>query len=277
MDASLDDSGEPQEALKPKHTFNPGLARFFQNVELRARDPSAPVAPLDPVLARHLRPSDLLLARAEPALRAFKAAFKLDKVDDADKAGAGGKRKKRHWRDILDEEMAAAAAAEGAGAGGGGAGAAAGAGAGVLDAGLREAARAASKFHRGGEEGGEEEAAAAGASWGMGGDDEEDGYGGGGGGGAYESKYGDESRQKKNKNASSSSSSSSSQGGGGGGVKGVGFEDILAKKKVVNQVGSADPIGDMRAMLERAVGARGGADGGVGGGLFGSCAAVRSV
>ena len=41
------------EALKPKHTFNPVLQRFYQCVQQRAMSPDAPVTTLDPTIAKY--------------------------------------------------------------------------------------------------------------------------------------------------------------------------------------------------------------------------------
>src|SRR5262245_40655856 len=75
-----DDDGEPMELLNPKYTFNPALQRFYQCVERRALDPSAPIGELDPVISKYVEPDKDLMKKAEPAFQAIRQSFKFEKV-----------------------------------------------------------------------------------------------------------------------------------------------------------------------------------------------------
>ena len=43
-----DEDGDSFEALQPKKVFNPVLQRVYQNMEIRALDPTAEIQDLDP-------------------------------------------------------------------------------------------------------------------------------------------------------------------------------------------------------------------------------------
>ena len=58
--AGADETGEPL-SLEPETTFNPVLQRFYQTVENRAQDPSCPIPPVPPLIARYITPDPTLL------------------------------------------------------------------------------------------------------------------------------------------------------------------------------------------------------------------------
>eukprot|EP00455_Lapot_gusevi_P048048 TRINITY_DN6592_c0_g2_i3.p1 TRINITY_DN6592_c0_g2~~TRINITY_DN6592_c0_g2_i3.p1 ORF type:complete len:729 (-),score=150.15 TRINITY_DN6592_c0_g2_i3:21-2207(-) len=97
---SPDDETETTEILKPKYTFNPILQRFYQCVERRALDPSAPVSELDPVIKSYLEPNPQVFERSREALQQFKQAFPLKQRESQDK------KKRRHWRDLIEDQEA---------------------------------------------------------------------------------------------------------------------------------------------------------------------------
>eukprot|EP00727_Mastigamoeba_balamuthi_P013963 m51a1_g919 putative atp-dependent dna helicase (755) ;mRNA; r:181520-185343 len=98
MGAAVDGDGERAEALKPKHTYNPVLQRFYQAVQVRALNSAAAVPELDPEVARYIMPDADLFARAETALRDFGAHFALEKTEAAAKS-----EKRVYWRDAMDD------------------------------------------------------------------------------------------------------------------------------------------------------------------------------
>eukprot|EP01094_Clydonella_sp_ATCC50884_P012155 TRINITY_DN2207_c0_g1_i1.p1 TRINITY_DN2207_c0_g1~~TRINITY_DN2207_c0_g1_i1.p1 ORF type:complete len:785 (-),score=247.92 TRINITY_DN2207_c0_g1_i1:306-2513(-) len=96
MTAAKDEDGDPMEALKPKHTYNPTLQRFYQCVQSRALHPNTPLVPLDPVIERYVNPDKELFGNARAALENFKALFP---VEPADPKKVGSKR--TYWADML--------------------------------------------------------------------------------------------------------------------------------------------------------------------------------
>ena len=52
FEAECDEDGDPVESLKPLETYNPVLQRIYQNLEVRALDPQAPIQELDPAIAK---------------------------------------------------------------------------------------------------------------------------------------------------------------------------------------------------------------------------------
>ena len=53
MTAGRDEDGDPMEALKPRHTYNPVLQRLYQCIQTRALVPGAPLPPLDPIIEKY--------------------------------------------------------------------------------------------------------------------------------------------------------------------------------------------------------------------------------
>jgi len=97
MDLMKDPNGDDEdeeEQLKPTDTFNPVIQRFYQSVEVRALDPSAPIPELDPIIANYVNPAEAMLKKADAAFKRFADVFKFEKVEE--KKGA-----KRAWRDFF--------------------------------------------------------------------------------------------------------------------------------------------------------------------------------
>ena len=102
--AAADETGQPR-SLEPETTFNPVLQRFYQTVENRAQDPSCPIPPVPPLIARYITPDPTLLKDAEPSYDAFRVAFSL--VEQPKKEG-GRRRVKFSMYDekpMLDEDI----------------------------------------------------------------------------------------------------------------------------------------------------------------------------
>ena len=123
---SVDASGEPL-SMEPETTFNPVLQRFYQTVENRAQDPSAPIPPVPPAILRHVTPDATLLKDAEPSYDAFRLAFSLVEAPKKE----GGRRRVKFSMydekpqlddDILDAKTGRDAAADSLDADGGGGG-----------------------------------------------------------------------------------------------------------------------------------------------------------
>jgi len=88
MTASVNEDGTRAESLKPKHTFNPVLQRFYQCVEHRALDSSAPVSDLDPLIAKYIQPDDCMIKISAPAIDSLKKSFPLTRVEAKKKGKA---------------------------------------------------------------------------------------------------------------------------------------------------------------------------------------------
>eukprot|EP00051_Salpingoeca_urceolata_P031361 m.11350 g.11350 ORF g.11350 m.11350 type:complete len:625 (-) comp3976_c0_seq2:565-2439(-) len=84
MEGWVDEFGDREEALQPKHTFNPVIQRFWQCVNHRALNPDEHLPEPDPAIVRYLSQSELLIKEAGPAIDKLKAAFTLHKVRHLD-------------------------------------------------------------------------------------------------------------------------------------------------------------------------------------------------
>ena len=104
------DPENPEEALQPKHTFNPVRQRQMACIEDRAMNPGQPLPSLDPLIKKHAEGCrSEVLERAAEQLGQLETLFPLKHIAKTTRAGAA----------------AADAAAEIAAAGGGGGGGAA--------------------------------------------------------------------------------------------------------------------------------------------------------
>eukprot|EP01114_Cavostelium_apophysatum_P020328 TRINITY_DN6786_c0_g1_i1.p1 TRINITY_DN6786_c0_g1~~TRINITY_DN6786_c0_g1_i1.p1 ORF type:complete len:724 (+),score=198.04 TRINITY_DN6786_c0_g1_i1:75-2246(+) len=96
MKSAEDEEGNPMEALKPKHTYNPALQRFYQCVQYRALHPQAPLPKIDPQIERYVRPDAELFYKASSALDSFRDSFPLQKSEAVKE-----KQDRVYWKDAI--------------------------------------------------------------------------------------------------------------------------------------------------------------------------------
>ena len=81
---------EPEEALKPKHVFNPVRQRQMACIEDRAMNPGQPLPSLDPLIKKHAEGCRTeVLERAAEQLMQLETLFPLTHVAKATRAGSG--------------------------------------------------------------------------------------------------------------------------------------------------------------------------------------------
>ncbi|KAF5953009.1 hypothetical protein HYC85_010953 [Camellia sinensis] len=66
-----------EEVLPPEFTPNPVLERFYRHLELKSKNPDAPVPPLDETLKRITRPDPEVLSRCKFVIDEFRRCFEL--------------------------------------------------------------------------------------------------------------------------------------------------------------------------------------------------------
>eukprot|EP01127_Copromyxa_protea_P011894 TRINITY_DN3045_c0_g1_i1.p1 TRINITY_DN3045_c0_g1~~TRINITY_DN3045_c0_g1_i1.p1 ORF type:complete len:657 (-),score=135.16 TRINITY_DN3045_c0_g1_i1:11-1981(-) len=101
--ASHNEDGEPSEALKPKHMFNPVLQYFYQTLQFMALHPERPAPPpVDPLIEEHMSPPSQILEKAENEIKNFKELFPLEisqKIQEKDN-------KRRFWSEaFLNDDL----------------------------------------------------------------------------------------------------------------------------------------------------------------------------
>jgi len=99
MHSTIDESGEPMEALKPKHTYNPTLQHFYQSLQKRALNSETPLPKLDPVIFKYIHPDEQLFTAAAVQLTNFKSNFTLTKTENI------ANKKRKYWQDCLTEDV----------------------------------------------------------------------------------------------------------------------------------------------------------------------------
>eukprot|EP01147_Barroeca_monosierra_P009819 gene9819-2012_t len=77
MKGLIDEDGDEVEAYDLSYTFNPCIQMFYQCVNHRALHPHDPLPELDPIVANHINPSELILKRSSEAQDTFKRSFDL--------------------------------------------------------------------------------------------------------------------------------------------------------------------------------------------------------
>lgn len=93
-----DDDGDSFEALQPKKVFNPVLQRVYQNMEIRALDPTAEIQDLDPRISIYINPNKELFESATPAFEKFSQNFTFKVNEKKIKKGI----KRKRGDDLLD-------------------------------------------------------------------------------------------------------------------------------------------------------------------------------
>lgn len=101
MDLTASGEGEPEEALKPKRTYNPALQHFFACVQSKALHPERPLPPLDPIVDQYVNPDKNIMERAARALDNVKGSFHLVRTELKEKQS-----RRRFWSDAFAEAAA---------------------------------------------------------------------------------------------------------------------------------------------------------------------------
>lgn len=99
-EAAEDEEGNRMEALKPKHTYNPVLQRFYQCVQHRALHPNTPLPKLDPLVERYVNPDEELFHKAAASIKNFQDEFPLMKSEDKKE-----KTERIYWKDSLANQI----------------------------------------------------------------------------------------------------------------------------------------------------------------------------
>jgi ATP-dependent DNA helicase 2 subunit 2 len=98
-DAAISAFGEPMEALKPKHTFNPSLQYFYQVISSRALKPNLPVPALDPSILGQVSLDEEKRSQAAAPVARFHEAFTLTKTENKEKEN-----RRRFWSEAFGNE-----------------------------------------------------------------------------------------------------------------------------------------------------------------------------